>query len=72
MDYDVLIKDARIVDGTGGPAFSGDVAIKDGVIAEVGKLDSSAKRTINAQGQDRKSTRLNSSHTDISRMPSSA
>ena len=25
-----------------------------------------------ADGQDRKSTRLNSSHTDISRMPSSA
>ena len=34
MDYDVLIKDARIVDGTGGPAFSGDVAIKDGTIRE--------------------------------------
>ena len=29
-------------------------------------------RTGTAQNQDRKSTRLNSSHTDISRMPSSA
>ena len=27
---------------------------------------------VDFQGQDRKSTRLNSSHTDISRMPSSA
>ena len=27
--YDVLIKNAKIVDGTGKPAFSGDIAIKD-------------------------------------------
>ena len=30
------------------------------------------KNTINSRAIDRKSTRLNSSHTDISRMPSSA
>ena len=32
----------------------------------------SDKATLIAEGKDRKSTRLNSSHTDISRMPSSA
>ena len=29
-------------------------------------------RVVNAQGRDRKSTRLNSSHSSVSRMPSSA
>ena len=32
----------------------------------------SAARVVGVEPQDRKSTRLNSSHTDISRMPSSA
>ena len=31
-----------------------------------------AERQLTVRGRDRKSTRLNSSHTDISRMPSSA
>ncbi len=33
--YDLVIKNGRIVDGTGSDAFSGDLAIKNGVIAEV-------------------------------------
>ena len=28
MAYDLVVKDARIVDGTGKPAYSGDVAIQ--------------------------------------------
>ena len=51
MTYDLLIKDAQVIDGTGSPAFSGDVAVKDGKIAEVGKVTEGATRVINARNQ---------------------
>jgi len=51
MAYDLLIKDARIVDGLGEPSFSGEVAIKDGRIVEVGKVTGSAARIVHADGQ---------------------
>ena len=51
MAYDLLIKNGRIVDGSGMPAFRGDVGIKDGKIAELGKLSGPAKRTIDAESQ---------------------
>lgn len=47
--YDVLIRNARIVDGSGGAWFRGDLAIRGGRIARVGKLDSAtASRVIDA------------------------
>jgi N-acyl-D-amino-acid deacylase len=47
--YDVIIKNGRIIDGSGNPWVSGDVAITGDRIAKVGKLDgSSAKRVIDA------------------------
>ena len=48
--FDYLIKNAQIVDGTGAATFSGDVAIKDGLIVEVGKVDGGASEIIDAQG----------------------
>ena len=51
MAYDLLIRNGRIVDGSGMPAFRGDVAVKDGKIAEIGKLSGPAKRTIDADGR---------------------
>jgi N-acyl-D-amino-acid deacylase len=49
-DYEVIIRNARIVDGTGKPAYTGDVAIADGKIAAIGNLSSSkAARTIDAR-----------------------
>ena len=50
MAYDLLVQNGRIVDGSGMPAFMGDVAIHHGKIVEVGKLSGAARRTINAQG----------------------
>ena len=51
MAYDLLIRNGRIVDGSGMPAFRGDVAVMDGKITEIGKLSGPAKRTIDAEGR---------------------
>ena len=49
---DVLIADARIVDGAGNPWFRGDVGIRGDRIAAVGHLDDwTATRTIDAAGR---------------------
>ncbi len=48
--YDLIIKNGRIVDGTGQDAYAGDIAIKDGVIAAIGTVDGSAKQQIDAKG----------------------
>ena len=49
--HDLLIKGGKIVDGSGNKAFMGDLAIDAGKIAAVGKINDSAKRTIEADGQ---------------------
>src|SRR6266540_1079991 len=51
MAYDLLLKNGRIIDGSGMPSFWGDVAIANGKIAEVGKLTGAANRVIDVQGQ---------------------
>ena len=50
MAYDLLIKNGRIIDGSGMPAFRGDVGVRNGKIVEMGKLRGSATRTIDADG----------------------
>ena len=50
--FDLVITNARIVDGTGNPWFRGSIAIKEGRIARVGHFDeTNAKQTIEAHGQ---------------------
>ena len=50
MDYDLLIKNGRVVDGSGLPSYVADVGIKDGKIAVIGRLQGTAVRTIDADG----------------------
>lgn len=50
--YDVLIRNGRIVDGTGAAWFRADVALRGDTIAAIGKLDgATARRVIDANGQ---------------------
>jgi dihydroorotase/N-acyl-D-amino-acid deacylase len=49
--YDLLIRNGRVVDGSGRPAFNADVAIEGDRIARIGNLASAtAKKTIDARG----------------------
>lgn len=49
--YDLLIKNAAVLDGTGCPYYFSDVAVKDGKIALVAKnINEDAKETIDAKG----------------------
>ncbi len=50
MEYDILIKNGTLIDGTGGPAVPGNLAISGGRIAGVGDVDGLAKRVIDADG----------------------
>jgi N-acyl-D-amino-acid deacylase len=49
--FDVLIKNGQVVDGSGEKAFTADVAVKDGRIAQVGRIDGEAVRVIDAAGR---------------------
>lgn len=51
-EYDLIIRNGRVVDGSGRPAFAADVAIKDDRIARIGNLrNARAKRVIDARDQ---------------------
>src|SRR6202045_325626 len=47
----LLIRDAQIGDGTGGPARHGDVGVRDGRIDAVGDVDEQATKAVDAEGQ---------------------
>ncbi|MCL2548412.1 MAG: D-aminoacylase [Symbiobacteriaceae bacterium] len=48
--YDLIIKNAKVVDGTGAPWYIADVAVLNGKIAAIGRLhDASATRAVDAQ-----------------------
>lgn len=48
--FDLLIKGGKIVDGSGGETFIGDIGIKEGKIVSIGQLNELAKKTIDADG----------------------
>lgn len=51
QDFDVLIRGGRIVDGAGNPAWTGDIGIRGGRIAAMGRLaGKTAEHTIDAAG----------------------
>ena len=49
IEYDLLIKNGQIIDGTGKSSFLSDIGIKDGIIKKIGKINESAKKIIDAK-----------------------
>lgn len=50
MRYDTVLRNARIVDGTGSPWYRGDVAVANGRLAAVGQVTGEGKTEIDAAG----------------------
>ncbi len=48
--FDLVIRNGLLVDGEGTPPRIADVAVRDGIIVEVGEVDGSAARAIDADG----------------------
>ncbi|HXG17796.1 MAG TPA: D-aminoacylase [Methylomirabilota bacterium] len=51
MPYDLLIRNGVVIDGTGRPGFSADIAIEDDHIVAVGAVSGATKNTIDAAGR---------------------
>ena len=52
MAFDLVVKDGMIVDGSGLPRYRADIGVKDGKIAEIGRINgAAAKETLNAEGR---------------------
>ena len=50
-EYDIVIRNGRVLDGNGNPWVAADVAIKDGRFVKIGKIDGRGKREIDASGK---------------------
>src|SRR5947207_11718265 len=50
MSYDIVIRGGTVVDGSGGPGYRSDVAIKDGRLAAFGRIRDGAAQIIDADG----------------------
>jgi N-acyl-D-aspartate/D-glutamate deacylase len=48
MEYDLLVRGGRVVDGSGLPGYVADVGVRGGKIVDIGRLKGSAARTIDA------------------------
>ncbi len=49
-DFDLILRNGRVIDGTGNPARFADVAVKDGRIVAVGRVTGSATKEADARG----------------------
>ncbi len=50
MEYDLIIRNGTVIDGSGMPRYRADVGIANGKIARIGKINARAKETIDADG----------------------
>ena len=48
---DLVLKNGRVVDGTGNPWFFGDVGVKNGLIVNIGRSSQKSQQTVDVQGR---------------------
>ncbi len=48
--FDLVFRNGSVIDGTGSPAYTADVAVKDGEIAAIGRIEGESAKTIDAAG----------------------
>src|SRR4029450_12824143 len=48
---DLIIRNGQIIDGSGSPGFIGDIGIKGGRIAAIGRITEAARETLDAGGR---------------------
>ena len=50
MGFDLVVRGATVVDGTGLPAYRADVAVRGERIARIGRIEDDARRSIDGDG----------------------
>ena len=50
MSHDLVIRNGRVIDGSGEPAFVADVAIDGDTITQIGSVDAPGRKEIDASG----------------------
>ena len=50
MAYDLVIRNGKIIDGSGLPGFHADIGVRDGRIVEIGRVSGEPRRVIDADG----------------------
>ena len=58
VDLDLLVRGGTVVDGTGAPARTADVAVADGRIVEIGRLDDATRREVDRRRRAARDARL--------------
>ena len=48
--YDLIVRNGTVIDGTGSGPRHADVAVQDGRIAAIGRIDGSGREEIDARG----------------------
>jgi len=50
MDFDLVVRGGRVVDGTGMPGFRADIGVRAGRVAKIGRIAAHAARELDADG----------------------
>ena len=48
--FDLVFRNGSVIDGTGSPAYTADIAVRDGEIAAIGRIEGESAKTVDAAG----------------------